>query len=343
MSRTLTLLLASAGLALAPTLAAAQDGDPLPLGISIGDTRGVRGLRLNIRDSRLERMDGVNLTLWHPRTDGAGDIRGVALGLPSTGGRNVSGVGLGVFGVSAERRFTGIGLAGVGMGSGGEARGILVGGIGVGAGDDLRGIAVGGLGAGSGGDMRGLVLAGLGAGAGGNVRGIILGGLGAGAGGDARGVMIGGLGAGAGGNAQGIILGGLGAGAGGDVRGIIVGGLGAGAGGTLRGVAVSGIGAGAPTVHGIAVAGLMAGGTSVSGAMASGAVVRVQGSDAFLRGIAAAPVTVVQGHQQGLTLGIVNYARSLHGAQVGVVNIVRDNPRGRQVLPVLNWGTAHRP
>jgi hypothetical protein len=311
MSRTLTLLLASAGLALAPTLAAAQDGDPLPLGISIGDTRGVRGLRLNIRDSRLERMDGVNLTLWHPRTDGAGDIRGVALGLPSTGGRNVSGVGLGVFGVSAERRFTGIGLAGVGMGSGGEARGILVGGIGVGAGDDLRGIAVGGLGAGSGGDMRGLVLAGLGAGAGGNVRGII--------------------------------LGGLGAGAGGDVRGIIVGGLGAGAGGTLRGVAVSGIGAGAPTVHGIAVAGLMAGGTSVSGAMASGAVVRVQGSDAFLRGIAAAPVTVVQGHQQGLTLGIVNYARSLHGAQVGVVNIVRDNPRGRQVLPVLNWGTAHRP
>lgn len=26
------------------------------------------------------------------------------------------------------------------------------------------------------------------------------------------------------------------------------------------------------------------------------------------------------------------------GVQFGVVNIVRDNPRGRRVLPLLNWG-----
>ncbi len=45
----------------------------------------------------------------------------------------------------------------------------------------------------------------------------------------------------------------------------------------------------------------------------------------------------IQGTQRGLTIGIVNYARSLHGVQVGVVNIVRNNPKGRRWLPIVNW------
>ena len=52
--------------------------------------------------------------------------------------------------------------------------------------------------------------------------------------------------------------------------------------------------------------------------------------------------TQVLGHQQGLTIGVVNFARSLNGVQVGVINIVRDNPAGRKVLPLINWGSTKR-
>ena len=40
---------------------------------------------------------------------------------------------------------------------------------------------------------------------------------------------------------------------------------------------------------------------------------------------------------RGLAIGIVNFAEELHGAQIGLMNIARNNPSGRQVLPVINW------
>jgi len=44
----------------------------------------------------------------------------------------------------------------------------------------------------------------------------------------------------------------------------------------------------------------------------------------------------IRGAQTGLAVGIVNYAYSVKGLQLGLVNIVRDNPRGLKVLPVFN-------
>ena len=52
-------------------------------GISIGDSRRVNGLRLNFRDSRLEEVNGINVTIWHPYRDGGGRITGLAMGVPS--------------------------------------------------------------------------------------------------------------------------------------------------------------------------------------------------------------------------------------------------------------------
>ena len=49
-------------------------------------------------------------------------------------------------------------------------------------------------------------------------------------------------------------------------------------------------------------------------------------------------VNIVYGHQRGLAIALVNYAESMNGLQLGVINIIRDNPSGRRVLPVLNWG-----
>src|SRR3954447_21571321 len=168
------------------------------VGIGIGEVPRVVGLRLNFRDRALERVDGMNVTIWNPTDNGGkGVVRGVALGLPLTGAAYVDGVGVGVFGVSARERLRGIGVGGLGIGAN-DLEGLMVGGLGAGAGHDITGIVVAGLGAGAGNDINGLLVAGLGAGASGDVTGLMVGGLGVGTGGSARGILLGGLGVGAG-------------------------------------------------------------------------------------------------------------------------------------------------
>lgn len=354
-------------------------------GLSIGDSREWTGVRLNFRDTRLRKVNGINATIWSPREGGEGDINGIALGVPLTGGRNVRGIQVAA-GVSATERLSGIGIAAIGLGSGGGISGIMVGGLGAGSGGDLNGLIVGGMGAGSGGDATGVIVGGLGAGVAGDLRGLVVGGLGAGAGGELRGIGIGGLGIGAAEGLRGIAVGGLGVGSGGELRGVMIGGLGVGAGGGGRGLAIgglgvgmgedfsgigigglgvggggnmtgifvggagvgsggtlkylsiAGLGVGAPHVQGIAISGVGVGGEELHGLMIAGATVRVV-NDGIVRGVAVSPVNFIQGTARGLTIGIVNYTRRLHGVQLGVVNIARDNPRGRRVLPLINWGS----
>ena len=151
------------------------------VGISIGDSRRVNGLRLNFRDSRLDEVNGINATIWTPYRDGHGDITGLSLGLPATGGRRINGLVAAVFGAEITEDFGGISVAGLGMGVGRDAKGIIIGGLGGGVGGSVRGVTVGGLGAGVGQDVEGLAIGGLGFGVGGNAKGILLAGLGAGA------------------------------------------------------------------------------------------------------------------------------------------------------------------
>ena len=67
-------------------------------GLAIGDIPRVTGLRLNYRDRRLERVDGVNATIWSPYDNGGnGEVRGVALGVPVTGAARIDGVAVGIF------------------------------------------------------------------------------------------------------------------------------------------------------------------------------------------------------------------------------------------------------
>ena len=72
-------------------------------GLSIGDSRIVRGIRLNFRDRNMERVDGINATIWTPYRRGHGDITGLSLGLPATGGRDVRGLLVAGFGGTASR------------------------------------------------------------------------------------------------------------------------------------------------------------------------------------------------------------------------------------------------
>ena len=229
-------------------------------GLSIGDSRIVRGVRLNFRDRSMERVDGINATIWTPYEDArGGEVYGIALGIPLTGADRISGLGVGIFGVAAEDDFSGIGIGGFGVGSGSDASGILIGGFGVGAGRNVRGLTIGGFGAGAGGSVTGITIGGFGAGAGGNVSGLQIGGFGVGSGGDVRGISIGGFGAGAGGDITGLTIGGFGAGAGGDISGLTVAGIAAGSGGTLQGLTVAGGAVGAPSIRGLVVSSVVGG------------------------------------------------------------------------------------
>ena len=180
-------------------------------GISIGDSEEVTGLRINFRDRAMQRVRGINATVWTPRERPGGKVNGVALGLPLTGAGALSGIGLGLLGISVDSSLTGMVLAGLGAGAGQDIRGVVVAGLGAGAGQDIRGIVFTGLGAGAGRDITGIAISGIGVGAGQHMTGVSLSGVAAGAGGTLRGIHVAGIGIGAT-NVRGIILSGFAAG-----------------------------------------------------------------------------------------------------------------------------------
>lgn len=44
----------------------------------------------------------------------------------------------------------------------------------------------------------------------------------------------------------------------------------------------------------------------------------------------------IRGAQRGLTIGLLNYARELHGVQLNLLNIAHNNPPAARVLPGVN-------
>lgn len=280
------------------------------VGLAIGDKPEMTGLRINYRDRHLREITGVNLTLWSPYEPATGTVNGLALGVPLTGAEKINGALIGIFGGGTDGSLEGIGIGGIGVGAGGEMRGIMLGGVGVGSGGGMTGLSVGGIGVGSGGSMRGIQLGGIGVGGGGDVTGLSIGGIGVGTGGDATGLLIGGVGVGSG--------------------------------GTLRGLSIGGIGVGAPALEGVAIGGVGVGGHDVHAIVLTAGYFKVVHDDGsenerngYFKGAALATLSNIQGEQHGLVLGLFNYARELHGAQVGLIN-VSDNGGHRRVLPLLS-------
>lgn len=315
---------------------AQDDGPRVRHVLSIGNHPRVDGIRLNFRDAELDLVRGANITVWTPyEGDWQGTVKGLAIGLPSTGAARISGIGVGLVGIAAGEDLTGIALGGIGVGTGGRLRGIAIGGIGVGAGDEVTGVALGAIGVGGGGDVNGFAFGGVGVGTGGNANGILIGGLGAGVAGDLQWAAAGLLGVGAGGNGRGLMVGGLGVGVGGDLTGIGLGGIGVGAGGTLHGLFFGGVGVGAPRIVGMAI-GSMVGGEELHGFMLAPLHLRITPGGRLTGGSLSA-FNRVEGDVSGFTVGLINYAWQVNGFQLGVINVIRDNPRGRRVLPLLNW------
>ena len=183
--------------------------------------------------------------------------------------------------------------------------------------------------------INGLATGLFGAGADESITGVVFGPLGGGAGESIEGIGLGGLGLGAGEDLVGIMIGGLGVGAGGDVTGVMIGGLGVGAGGTLAGLMIGGVGVGASEVRGIALSGLAAGGETVTGAVLAPAYFRITNGGQFT-GVAMSAFNHIKGDQNGLTIGLLNYAWRLDGVQLGLLNFAGNKDRLRW-LPLINW------
>jgi hypothetical protein len=304
-------------------------------GISIGNSKEFNGLRINFSDSRVYRINGINVTLWKPMKDNEDAVvQGLSLGIiPGAG--YLRGIQLGLLGVAGERELTGVSIGLLGVGSGGDVTGINLGGLGAGSGGSMTGVNIGGFGVGAGENLTGINIGIFGVGAGENMKGINIGGFGVGAGEDAMWVNIGIFGAGAGRDMKGINIGGFGIGAGRDMKGINIGGFGVGAGEKLIGLTIGGVGAGAPEVQGITIGGIGIGGETLKGIHLALGTVMVTNNGRMV-GFSASAFNHFKGTQHGLAIGIVNYAYRLKGVQIGLINIVRDNPRGMKVLPILN-------
>lgn len=321
-------------------------------GIGFGNLPSFSGFRFNFIDKNVEKISGVNVTIWQPKDEDVqtGTVNGISIGLPlAMGTENKNGIGLGIFGVGAKKNLSGFNIGGLGVGAGGNVTGFNAGGLGIGTGGNLKGFNFGGLGAGAGGNVLGINIGGLGIGAGGNLTGFSFGGLGVGAGGNVSGISIAGLGLGSGKNLSGISVAVLGVGAAEKVKGITIAGLGAGAGKELSGLVVAGLAAGSPNVKALAIASVV-GGVSVKGLIIAPAHVLVGPQKKFkhndevteedgngtFKGVSVSVFTKVNGQQNGVSLGVVNYTKKIKGVQFGLINIVKENPKGFRILPIFN-------
>ncbi len=322
-------------------------------GIGFGNVPSFIGVRFNFIDKNVEKINGINVTMWQAKEEGnqTGTVNGISLGLPlALGTANKNGIGIGIFGVGATKNLSGLNIGGLGVGAGRNITGINVGGLGIGSGGNLKGINIGGIGAGAGGNVVGINIGGLGIGAGGNLSGFNFGGLGVGGGENVSGITIGGFGLGAGKNLKGISIGGLGVGAGETINGITIAGLGVGAGKELKGLVMSLLAAGSPKIKAIAIAPVV-GGESVNGLIVApihllvGPIKKFKHGDdgetreetnGTFKGVSVSIFTKVNGQQNGVSLGLVNYTRKIKGVQFGLINIVKENPKGLRILPIFN-------
>jgi hypothetical protein len=202
------------------------------------------------------------------------------------------------------------------------------------------------LGAGSGGNVSGFNFGGLGIGAGGNLSGFSIGGLGVGSGANVNGITVGGVGVGAGESINGFTFAIAGIGAGEHVHGLTIAGIGIGAGEEVKGITVAGVGIGSRKVTGLTIAAAV-GGMDVKGIIVAPAWLRVgdrqklddgtrEVKEGVMTGLSISAFNQVRGEQRGVAVGIVNSAIRVKGIQFGLINIVKENPKGLRVLPIFN-------
>ncbi|MEL6823954.1 MAG: hypothetical protein AAFP70_19535, partial [Calditrichota bacterium] len=110
-----------------------------------------------------------------------------------------------------------------------------------------------------------------------------------------------------------------------------------GSGNSIKGITVAGIGAGANEVTGFTVAGIGAGGNDIQGVTFALGFIRVEDYHGEISGVLASTFNHVKGTQRGVSFGLLNMARRLHGVQFGLINYVADNPTLFKIMPLVNF------
>ena len=324
-------------------------------GVSFGNSRRANGLRFNFNDNGIEQINGLNITFWKPYDNqngtikggaigiwapDAGIIRGVTLGGLGTRGQDVSGLMLNIVGYEGPENFRGLGLGLIASGAEIQFNGISVAGIVTGGGDLYRGLGMSAIAVGSRKEFRGIALAGIVAGAGESFTGFAGAPIVVGSAGDFTGIAFSGLIAGTRHDMFGFSSAGAFIGAGNNLTGIQAAGIALGARNRIKGISLGGFFVAARNrLSGISAAGIGVGSRgSIHGAAASLLFVGVFNKDnnGIFEGISISPVNYIQGLLNGLTLGIFNYADSVDGLQIGLLNYIASNPRGLQLLPFFN-------
>ncbi len=112
-----------------PFLSVFSQGFNIPAkhwGISFGNSTRFDGLRFNIIDKDIDRINGINISVWGAKDDSrhTGTANGISLGIPvAMGTSNRHGINIGIFGAGARNNIKGINLGGLGVGAGNDACG----------------------------------------------------------------------------------------------------------------------------------------------------------------------------------------------------------------------------
>ncbi|MEJ2679140.1 MAG: hypothetical protein P8174_08710, partial [Gemmatimonadota bacterium] len=76
-------------------------------GLSIGNSARWNGLRINWRDAELDRINGVNITLWAPHDEVGGTVTGLSLGV-SPVAAELNGLNVGLVAAVADNAMRGV-------------------------------------------------------------------------------------------------------------------------------------------------------------------------------------------------------------------------------------------
>lgn len=131
------------------------------------------------------------------------------------------------------------------------------------------------------------------------------------------GIHVGGLAVVGNGRVRGAAIGGLAVVSNGRISGLAVGGLAVVGSDGLVGVGIGGAHGVAQWIHGLAIS-----------------PIRTRTWE--MRGVSIAGYNRMKSDQFGLAIGVYNYARRLHGVQLGLINNARNNRGWRRVLPLFN-------
>jgi len=92
--------------------------------------------------------------------------------------------------------------------------------------------------------------------------------------------------------------------------------------------------------HAIKLNGFMLGlgveGNEINGLALGALWVKPLSSTLNINGIAIGGLATVTDRMNGISIGLVNYAKELNGIQIGLVNIAKNNPPWAQILPGIN-------